>query len=99
MRLYAPEKPVSSQMAATPGGSTGGASACMEEPPRPPLVKLHRQGGDGIATRVLTRGEMRLDPPGLPITVEEVYGPGAPSPKPGRPGFSVSKQLRLQASS
>ena len=99
MRLYAPEKSVSPQMAATPGGSTGGASACMEEPPRPPLVKLHRQGGDGIATQVLTRGEMRLDPPGLAITVEEVYGPGAPSPKPGQPGFPVPKQLRLWASS
>ena len=41
------------------------------------LVKLRRQGGDGIEMRVLTGGEIRLDPPGLIITGEEVYGPGA----------------------
>jgi hypothetical protein len=54
------------------------------------LVKLRRQGGDGIETRVLTRGEIRLDPPGLTITVEEVYGPRAPSPKAQPTGFPGS---------
>jgi hypothetical protein len=39
------------------------------------LVKLRRQGGDGIKPRVLTKGEMRLDPPGLTTTVEEAYRP------------------------
>ncbi len=83
-------------MAATPGGEHGRRFPYVCRNRRVLLlVKLRRQGGDGIATRVLTRGEIRLDPPGLAITVEEVYGPGAPSPKPGRPGFSVSKQLRL----
>jgi hypothetical protein len=39
---------------------------------------------------VLTRGEIRLDPPGLTITVEEVYGPRAPSPKAQPTGFPGS---------
>jgi Uma2 family endonuclease len=36
----------------------------------------HRRADDGerIETRVVTAGEIRLDPPGVVITVEEVYG-------------------------
>jgi hypothetical protein len=54
------------------------------------LVKLRHQGGDGIGMRVWIGGEIRLDPPCLTITVGEVYEPGAPSPKLGRPEFPVS---------
>lgn len=32
-----------------------------------------RDDGEGINTRVVTTGEIRLDPPGVTITVEEVY--------------------------
>ena len=32
-----------------------------------------REDGQGIDTRVLTAGDIRLDPPGITITVEEVY--------------------------
>jgi Uma2 family endonuclease len=40
-----------------------------------PQVIYHRRAdaGDRIETRVMTAGELRLDPPGLVITVEEVY--------------------------
>jgi Uma2 family endonuclease len=40
-----------------------------------PQVVHHRQrdDGEGIETRVVTAGEIRLDPPGVGITVEEVY--------------------------
>ena len=33
----------------------------------------HRRRADGIDTRILPAGEIRLDPPGLAITLEEVY--------------------------
>ena len=39
------------------------------------LVKVRHQGGGKIMMRVLIGGEIRLDPPGLATTVEEVYGP------------------------
>jgi len=40
-----------------------------------PQVLHHRRqdDGPGIETRVLTSGEIRLDPPGVTITVESVY--------------------------
>jgi len=40
-----------------------------------PQVIHHRQraGDEEIETRVLTAGEIRLDPPGIQITVEEIY--------------------------
>jgi Uma2 family endonuclease len=40
-----------------------------------PQVIHHRRRveDDGIDTRVVTTGEIRLDPPGVSITVEEVY--------------------------
>jgi Uma2 family endonuclease len=41
---------------------------------RPQVVHHRRRVEDeGIDTRVVTTGEIRLDPPGLSITVEEVY--------------------------
>ncbi len=41
---------------------------------RPQVLHHRRQNGDqGIETRVLTAGEIRLDPPGISITVEELY--------------------------
>jgi Uma2 family endonuclease len=33
-----------------------------------------REDGQGVETRMLTEGEIRLDPPGISITVAEVYG-------------------------
>lgn len=38
-----------------------------------PQIIHHRRDGDGIATRILATGEIRLDPPGIAITVEEIY--------------------------
>ncbi len=56
-------------MAATPGGEHGRRFPYVCRNRRVLLlVKLRGQGGDGIETRVLTRGEIRLDPPGLTIT-------------------------------
>jgi Uma2 family endonuclease len=41
---------------------------------RPQVIHHRRRDdGDGIETRMLTTGEIRLDPPGLAITVEEIY--------------------------
>ena len=41
-----------------------------------PQVVHHRRSedGQGVETRMLTEGEIRLDPPGISITVAEVYG-------------------------
>jgi Uma2 family endonuclease len=41
---------------------------------RPHVVHHRRQDdGAGIETRVLTAGEIRLDPPGLTIMIDDVY--------------------------
>jgi Uma2 family endonuclease len=41
---------------------------------RPQILHHGRQDdGDGIETRVVTSGEIRLDPPGITITVAHVY--------------------------
>jgi hypothetical protein len=41
---------------------------------RPQVVHhRHRDDGLGIDTRLITSGEIRLDPPGIAITVEDVY--------------------------
>ena len=42
--------------------------------PDEPLV-IHHARGDGkvIATRIIREGEVRLDPPGLGLTLKEVY--------------------------
>jgi hypothetical protein len=41
-----------------------------------PRVVHHRrrEDGQGVETRMLTEGEIRLDPPGISITLAEVYG-------------------------
>lgn len=41
---------------------------------RPQVIHHRRRDGDdGIETRVVTAGAIRLDPPGVTITVEDVY--------------------------
>jgi Uma2 family endonuclease len=41
---------------------------------RPQVIHHRRRDeDDGIDTRVLTAGDIRLDPPGVSITVEEIY--------------------------
>ena len=42
------------------------------------MVVHHRREGDGLRTQILASGAIVLDPPGLMITVEEIYG-GAPA--------------------
>jgi Uma2 family endonuclease len=42
---------------------------------RPQVIHHRRRDdSDGLDTRMFTAGEIRLDPPGITITVEEVYG-------------------------
>jgi Uma2 family endonuclease len=42
---------------------------------RPQVVHhRRREDGQGVETRMLTEGEIRLDPPGISITLAEVYG-------------------------
>ena len=41
---------------------------------RPQVIHHRRRDdGEGIETRVVTAGEIRLDPPGIGIDLEEVY--------------------------
>jgi len=41
---------------------------------RPQVVHhRRREDGQGVDTRMLTEGEIRLDPPGMVITLAEVY--------------------------
>ena len=41
---------------------------------RPQVLHYRRQDdGEGIETRVLTAGAIRLDPPGFAIRIEDVY--------------------------
>jgi Uma2 family endonuclease len=43
---------------------------------RPRVIHYRRNDdGDGFETRILATGPIRLDPPGITITVEELYGP------------------------
>lgn len=37
-------------------------------------VTHHRRTGDGIDTRIVGKGPITMDPPGIVITVEELYG-------------------------
>ncbi len=37
-------------------------------------VTHHRRTGDGIDTRIIVNGPITMDPPGIVITVEEIYG-------------------------
>jgi Uma2 family endonuclease len=42
---------------------------------RPQVIHhRRREDGQGVETRMLTEGEIRLDPPGISITLAEVYG-------------------------
>jgi Uma2 family endonuclease len=36
----------------------------------------HRRAGDGIDTRIIASGPISMDPPGIVVTVEELYGAG-----------------------
>ncbi len=40
------------------------------------LIHHRRDDGDAIATRILASGPLRLDPPGLELDVEDLFGPG-----------------------
>jgi Uma2 family endonuclease len=37
-------------------------------------VTHHRRNGDGIDTRIIVNGPITMEPPGIVITVEEIYG-------------------------
>jgi Uma2 family endonuclease len=39
-------------------------------------VTHHRRAGDGIETRIVVNGPISMDPPGIVITVEDIYGAG-----------------------
>jgi hypothetical protein len=41
-----------------------------------PRAIHHRRNGDGWDTRILTDGEIGIDPPGLTITPAEIYPAG-----------------------
>lgn len=44
-------------------------------PDRPQVVHhRRREDGSGLDTQMLTEGEVRLDPPGISITLAEIYG-------------------------
>ncbi len=45
------------------------------DPERRTAVHHRRARGDLIETRILTSGALRLDPPGLDLTVDELFGP------------------------
>ena len=38
------------------------------------MVTHHRRAGEGIETRIVVNGPIAMDPPGIVITVEELYG-------------------------
>jgi hypothetical protein len=38
------------------------------------MVIHHRRAGQGIDTRLMTAGPIRMDPPGIEITIDEIYG-------------------------
>jgi hypothetical protein len=37
-------------------------------------VTHHRRAGDGIDTRIIVNGPIAMTPPGIVVTVEEIYG-------------------------
>ena len=39
-----------------------------------PIVIHHARSGPDIATRILSSGNIRLDPPGLDVRVEDLFG-------------------------
>jgi hypothetical protein len=42
-------------------------------PDEPRIVRHSRMPNDQVATQVFLSGEIRLDPPGITVTVEEFY--------------------------
>ncbi|PWT84080.1 MAG: hypothetical protein C5B56_16185 [Proteobacteria bacterium] len=45
----------------------------LVDPDRPLVIHHARGGGDTIATRIVTAGVLRLDPPGIDLTVAALY--------------------------
>lgn len=45
------------------------------DPDKPIVLHHARENGGAIVTRILTGGALRLDPPGLELTVEDFYPP------------------------
>ena len=41
------------------------------------VIIHHRRASDGIGTQILSSGPLRMDPPGLSVTVEEILTPSA----------------------
>ena len=39
-------------------------------------ITHHRRTGEGIETRIIVNGPIAMDPPGIVITAEEIYGAG-----------------------
>jgi hypothetical protein len=39
----------------------------------------HRRTADGIETRIVVSGPIMMDPPGIVITTDEIYGPEQPT--------------------
>jgi Uma2 family endonuclease len=46
------------------------------DPTQPSIVHHSRGSGDTIITRILTEGRLILDPPGLELTLSEIYDAG-----------------------
>jgi Uma2 family endonuclease len=46
----------------------------MIEPDGGPVIHHRRQGDGTILTRIITAGEIVLDPPGITVTFEELFG-------------------------
>jgi Uma2 family endonuclease len=43
------------------------------DPTKPVIIHHQRGAGDAIFTRIVTDGEVRLDPPGLAVAVADIY--------------------------
>src|SRR5439155_10873439 len=44
------------------------------DPKQPPLVHHSRGTGDAILTRIISEGMVRLDPPGIELSVADIFG-------------------------
>ena len=42
--------------------------------PDEPLIIHHQRHGDDVLTRIFHEGTIKLDPPGMEVSVEEIYG-------------------------
>ncbi len=45
----------------------------LVRPGRPEVIH-HRRLGDMIETRIVNKGHVDLDPPGIALSIEEIYG-------------------------